>query len=203
MLLDSITLFSSPSPSHCCTRPLKFAADCRLTHSARPLKSHRTTNQLPPVPRISAPYQGCTAVQQFTRISNRRISSYKEGFGILEIPSCFALRSFRCCVNTVPSRAKPLGPLQRFSQWLLNNPAFSAITCGTSYLCTWKSKSSNKPNQILLPGQFEQTLPNQWRHHEQGRGAWTMSPGTMVLGGSQGFWRSKLSVQSRANVSSD
>ena len=36
MLWDSITLFSSPSPSHCCTRPLKFAADCRLRHSARP-----------------------------------------------------------------------------------------------------------------------------------------------------------------------
>ena len=60
---------------------------------------------------------------------------------------CFALRSLRCCVHTVPSRAKPLGPLQWFSQWLLNTPAFSAITCSTAYLGTWKSKSSNNPTR--------------------------------------------------------
>ena len=59
----------------------------------------------------------------------------------------FALRSLLCCVHTVPSRTKPFGPLQRFSQWLLNNPAFSVITCSTAYLGTWKSKSSNNPTR--------------------------------------------------------
>ena len=31
-----ICAFGLPSPSHCCARPLKFAAHCRRTHSARP-----------------------------------------------------------------------------------------------------------------------------------------------------------------------
>ena len=127
-------------PSHCCTRPLKFAADCRLTHSAR-LSEESPHNK--PAASSSPHFRALSRlVQQFTGISNRRIPSYEEGFGIFEIPVCFALRSLRCCIDyRAVENQTILDHCKSFSQWLLNNPAFSAITCSTAYLGTWKSKS--------------------------------------------------------------
>ena len=156
VILITITVTLLPTSAETCSR-LSSHAFC--TTLRRVTTQQTSCLQFPAFARL------IKAVQQFTRISNRRISSYEEGFGILKIPVSFALRSLLCCVRTVPSRAKPFGPLQRFSQWLLNNPAFSAITCSTAYLGTWKVQVEQQSNQMLSPGQSEQTLPNQWCHH--------------------------------------
>ena len=40
MLLDSISLLPPTSPSHCCTHPLKIAADCRRANSESIVSPH-------------------------------------------------------------------------------------------------------------------------------------------------------------------
>ena len=73
---------------------------CRLSShnfwtTLQGVTAHQTSClQFPGFPRL------IKVVQQFTGNRSRRVSSYNESFGILDIPSSFALRSFRLCVNT-------------------------------------------------------------------------------------------------------
>ena len=125
-----------------------FRNCCRLSSREVCTTLHGVTAQQTSCLQLSAFPRLVKAVQQCTRISSRKVSSHQECFRIRYIQVIFALRSLRLCVNAVPSGSKPFSPLQRFSQWLLYNPAFSTIACGASYLGTWKTDPCNNPTRF-------------------------------------------------------